>query len=379
MRILHLIDSGGLYGAEVMLLTLIQEQTALGLHVVLGSIGAPDDPVKPLESAAERLGVRLKVFRMTPGYNLGGIRQILRYVRAERIDLVHGHGYKANVLIGALPRFIRTVPYIGTLHGWTSAGQMSAVRLYETVERLALRRLDAIVAVSSAMRGMKDVARLPASKVRVIHNGINPDGASSIAVDRDDEIARFCAAGFTVGILGRLAPEKGHATLIEAVHSLRAAGKDVRILILGEGRLRAELETLVDNLDLRSFVFFAGYRQDASVYLPLLKACALPSFREGLPIVLLEAMRARVPIIASRVGGIPEAVIDGQSALLIEPGDVPGLAGAIARLHDDPQFATGLAAAARRDLEQKFSSTVMARQYAAVYADLLGRRASPAV
>ena len=379
MRILHLIDSGGLYGAEVMLLTLIREQMTRGLHVVLGSIGEPDDPAKPLEQAAGRLGVKLQVFRMKSGYNVGGIRQILRYVHAEGIEVVHGHGYKANVLIGALPRFVRGVPYVGTLHGWTSGGQMSAVRLYETVERLALRRLDAVVAVSTAMRAMKDVARLPASKVRVIQNGIDPDGHPAVAPDGDDEIARFCAGGFTVGILGRLAPEKGHKTLIDAVHSLRAGGRDVRVLILGEGRLRAELEAQVNDLGLRPSVLFAGYRQDAAIYLPLLKACALPSFREGLPIVLLEAMRARVPIIASRVGGIPEAVSDGLSALLIEPGDVAGLAGAIARLHGDPQFASGLATAARRDLEQKFSSSVMARKYEAVYNDLLGRQESVVV
>jgi len=374
MRILHLIDSGGLYGAEVMLLTLIREQMTRGLHVVLGSIGELDQPEKPLEQAARRLGVKLQVFRMKSGYNLAGMRQILRYVRAEGIELVHGHGYKANVLIGALPRFIRGVPYVGTLHGWTSGGQMSAVRLYETVEKLALRRLDAVVAVSSAMRGIKDVARLPESKVRVINNGIDPDGHAAAAPDRDDEIARFCAAGFTVGILGRLAPEKGHRTLIEAVHSLRAAGRDIRLLILGDGRLRAELEALVDERGLRPSVLFAGYRQDAAIYLPLLKVCALPSFREGLPIVLLEAMRASVPIVASRVGGIPEAVSGGRSALLVEPGESAGLADAIARLHGDPQFALGLAASARRDLEQKYSSSVMAREYEAVYAHLLGRQ-----
>src|SRR5687768_16193850 len=102
MRILHLIDSGGLYGAEVILLTLIREQMTRELHVVLGSIGEPDDPVKPLEQAAGRLGVKLQLFRMESGYNLGGIRQLLRYVRDEGIDVVHGHGYKANVLIGAL-------------------------------------------------------------------------------------------------------------------------------------------------------------------------------------------------------------------------------------------------------------------------------------
>lgn len=370
-RVLHLIDSGGLYGAEVMLLTLMQEQMRMGAAVVLGSIGVPGEPAKPLERAASERGIEVVQFRMPPGYSLRGIRQILRYLRERRVALVHGHGYKANVLIGGLPRFIRRVPYLGTLHGWTAGGQMSAVRLYEAVERFALRRLDAVVAVSPAMLAIKAVADLPAGRLRVIANGIDVTPPAG-EIEAAPRIVEYCTGRFTIGIVGRLSPEKGHATLLSAVHALRSAGRDMRVLIVGEGRLRGELEQLTDSLGLRDAVLFAGYCQNASAYLPLLRVCALPSRSEGLPMVLLEAMRAGVPVVASRVGGIPEAVVDGQSALLVSADDAQGLARALARLQDEPALAARLAAQARCRLERSFSSRVMAEQYLTAYSDLLG-------
>ena len=122
MHILHIIDSGGMYGAEVMLLNLVEEQIRQGLSPVIASIGGVQSGEKPLELEAHKRGFPLKIFRMRPGPNLIGAMEILKYAKSTRCDLLHSHGYKGNILFGFLPKKIRRLPLVATLHGWTSAG-----------------------------------------------------------------------------------------------------------------------------------------------------------------------------------------------------------------------------------------------------------------
>ena len=134
MKILHIIDSGGLYGAEVMLLNLMGEQVALGLTPILVSIGDPGVAEKPLEAEAKRRGLRVEMFRMRPGPNILGAFEIMRFARGERAELLHSHGYKGNILFGFLPRFVRRMPMVTTLHGWTWSGGMTRMLLYEWLD-----------------------------------------------------------------------------------------------------------------------------------------------------------------------------------------------------------------------------------------------------
>ena len=129
MKVLHVIDSGGLYGAEVMLLNLMSEQVAMGLEPILASIGDPGITEKPLETEAIRRGLPVKVFRMRPGPNVWGALKILRFARSELVGLLHSHGYKGNILFGLMPRMLRRIPMVATVHGWTWTGGISRMGL----------------------------------------------------------------------------------------------------------------------------------------------------------------------------------------------------------------------------------------------------------
>ena len=144
MRILHLIDSGGVYGAERILLYLAQEQQRRGHDPVIGSIGSLGVRPKVIETTAASLGLRVVPIRIARRPTPGMIRLLLQTVRDVAPDVLHSHGYKADILLGFLPRRVRG-PMLTTLHGWTAAGKVDALWLYERLDRISLRRIDAVV------------------------------------------------------------------------------------------------------------------------------------------------------------------------------------------------------------------------------------------
>ncbi|MDD2852267.1 MAG: glycosyltransferase [Desulfuromonadaceae bacterium] len=390
MKILHIIDSGGLYGAEVMLLNLISEQVALGHIPILASIGDPGIPEKPLEAECKRRGFNVAVFRMKPGPNLIGALDILRFARAEQVDILHSHGYKGNILFGFLPRFVRCFPMISTLHGWTWSGGMTRMRVYEWLDSLSLSRVDRVVTVSSAMQNHPRLKNRRDLALEVVPNGIPLDernisqnfpppfqgegrGGDGFRKEADlnPEIIAFCRSGFTIGAIGRLSPEKAFDALLEVVAALSAQGTDIRLVILGEGGLRASHEAAVSKLGIEKNVLMPGYIPDAKRYLPFFNLFAMPSLTEGLPMVLLEAMLAGVPIIATRVGGIPEVLQEGSCGLLINPDCREELERGITNVMHNPEAAGERVKAAKLRVTDTYSSRVMAEKYLAIYQSVL--------
>ena len=201
MRVLHLIDSGGLYGAERVLLSLVEEQRRIGIAAAIVSIGEPGIVEKPLERAAREIGTLVHPFRMLPGPNPVGALRLLGVARRERADVLHSHGFKANVLLAFLPRRWRCIPMVSTLHGYTGGARVGRMRLYEWADRRALGRMDRVVLVHGGMLRDPRLARLRDSRWSVIENGIDLDLALE-ASKVDEGVARFCAAGPTLGAVG---------------------------------------------------------------------------------------------------------------------------------------------------------------------------------
>lgn len=370
MKILHIIDSGGLYGAEVMLLNLMNEQAALGLEPVLASIGDPGRAEKAIEAEASRRGLQVAAFRMRPGPNIAGALEVLRFARREKCDLLHSHGYKGNIMFGFLPRWLRRMPMLATVHGWTWTGGMTRMAVYEWLDSLSLARMDRVVLVNEAMKNHPRLKNRPNLAVEVVANGIpdnyEADGDDSCA-GLDREILDFCRQSYTIGAIGRLSPEKGFDLLLEAVAGLIAEGKDVQLLLLGEGGMRRRLEQRVQELALENRVLMPGYVHNARNYLPILQLFAMPSLTEGLPIVLLEAMQAGVPIVASAVGGIPDVLDNGRAGHLIEPGSVASLQHGISEVIRNPTAAGQRVQEAKQRVRNQYSSKTMAITYLELY------------
>jgi glycosyltransferase involved in cell wall biosynthesis len=196
---------------------------------------------------------------------------------------------------------------------------------------------------------------------RVIPNGMAP-------LDRETLRRPGPADEFHVGIVGRLVPVKGHAVLLEAAARL-AHRPGLRIDIFGTGPLEEELKSRAAALGDK--VVFHGFRQDMRAAMASLDCVAMPSFNEGLPYTLLEAMHLGLPIVASRVGGMKEILSDGKTALLVEPGDAAALADSLSAVMDDRALGESLGAEARADARARFDIGTMAASYVKLYREVM--------
>jgi glycosyltransferase involved in cell wall biosynthesis len=371
MRILHFVDSAGLYGAEAVILELVRQQQRKGHSPAIVSIGAIGVDVKPLEREARRRGAPLYVVRMTNGPNVRGALGLLKLAQQENADILHSHGYKPDILLGLMPRRLRQQPLVCTLHGYTSAEGLDRMRVYRWLDMRAARRADAVVLVHDGMRSNAGLSALKNDTIRVIENGV-ADTDEGVSAALDPRIVEFCRGGRVIGSIGRLSPEKGFDRLISAFAQLVRDGAAERLLILGEGPERASLEQRVAALGLSDFVLMPGF-VSAQRYLPLMKAFVLSSLTEGMPICLLEAMRAGVPIVATRVGGVPKMLGDGDGGVLVQPGDVNELARAIATLLKNEMLSRSVVRHSEITV-RGFTSERMTERYLELYTSLLSAR-----
>lgn len=371
IRILHVIDSGGLYGAEAVLLALMVQSEAMGHRPALLSLSDPGIGRKPIEEEALRRGLSFKRLEMGTLPRPGSLSRLLRAIREERVDVVHSHGYKANIIFGLMPRAVRPVPVVCTLHGWCSTGGFSRLRFYEWLDARVLGRHDAVVAVSRRMLDLPAISRRRLRRLRLIPNAAAPLPAGLPAAG-NESITDFCRRRFTFGAVGRLSREKGFDDALEALARLRRRGVEAGLLIMGEGAMRGELEALVTEHDLTDRVMMPGYVREAGRCLPLLGAFVLSSLTEGMPISILEAMAAGTPIVSTSVGEVPEMLDGGRAGLLVPPGEPAELARAMERLAGDAGLRERLAGEASRRRASLYSPEGMARAYLELYGEVLG-------
>jgi glycosyltransferase involved in cell wall biosynthesis len=373
MRILHLIHSEGVYGAERILMYLAREQQRRGHEPVLGSIGPLGVGPKEIETTAQSSGLPVVPIRIASRPTPGVIRSILQTVREIAPDVLHSHGYKADILLGFLPRRVRG-PMLTTLHGWTAGGKLDALWLYEQLDRISLRRIDAVVVVASPMLQLPTLRQVAPERLHLIENGI-----PSLAERLEEMAARgvaalprelliFMAQQPTVVAIGRLSREKGLVVLLEAF--ARRAQRACQLLIVGEGPERAALRRRIQQLRLSGSVLISGYVEGADRLLEHAAGFVMSSLTEGMPLVLLEALQWQVPILATRVGAIPELLDGVRRGQLVEPGDVAALAAGLERLLATPG---GAGASATPAPTSRFSSAVMAEKYLDRYQKILER------
>lgn len=370
MRILHLIDSGGVYGAERILLYLAREQQQRGHQPIIGSIARPGVVETPLEATARSWRLPVESIRIPPQPIPSVIRALLGVRKDVKADVLHSHGYKANILLGPLPRRLRG-PMLATLHGHTGTTRFSALWVYEHLDRVALRRLDSVVVVTRAMLQLSAVRAIVPARRCLIENGI-PALETRLAdlaagdVPLPPDLVELTRQRPTLVAIGRLSVEKGFAGLIEAFgRANRARGGTHQLLIVGEGPERAALAQRIAALGLHERVTLAGYVAGADRLLETAAGFVMSSFTEGMPLVLMEALQWGVPILATSVGAIPELLQDGCLGGLVPPHDVDALARGLAAVMAGT--ATGAAEARVSSLPSHFSSDRMARDYLRLY------------
>jgi len=302
---------------------------------------------------------------------LGMARQVAERARADRFDLLHTHGFKEN-LVGLLAARMARIPIVSTAHGFSLA--FRRLELYRRLDLLLLRAFRRVLAVSGPVRRELIAAGLRPERVRVVHGAL--DLADFLAqVDSDaDGVRRSLSIDPgcpLISFAARLSPEKGHAFFLRAARKVLDHRPEARFLVIGEGPLRSELERTASALSLDEGLRFLGFRTDVATLISISDLVVLPSVKEGLPDVLLEAAALAKPVIASQVGGIPEIVRHGVTGLLVPPADPEALAEAVLHLIDRPDEAQRMGARGREVVTHEFSVDRMARRVAAVYDELM--------
>jgi len=339
LRVLCFLNSVVRGGVEHHVLDLLRrvERGRFDLRLV-----CPPVLAEQMRAELDELAVPVDQIEIRSWRQLGAIRQFRRLLRQWRPDIVHSHLYFASRYASPLARGARVPFVLETAHIEESWRRGWRQRL-ALIDGLASRCCHRIIAVSNAVKDFYVQAkRVPAAKIVVVYNGIDlsrfdPDAPRDLAALREE--LGIEADEKVVSVVGRLAEQKGHRYLIEAAKAVVAAVPRARFVLAGRGELEAALKAQAHQLGLSDRVVFAGFRRDVDNVYALSHVVALPSLFEGLPLTVAEAQAMRRPVVATRVSGTPEVLLDGETGLLVPPRDVSALARALIRVLRDEELA----------------------------------------
>lgn len=372
MKVLHLIDSGGLYGAEKMLLTLVKEQINQGLEPMILSAGEPGIDEKAIEAEARRLRLPVAPWRMRSGLNLLAALKIQKFARENGYQLLHSHGYKFNIMMGLFPLAVRRLPLVSTLHGYVHAPRFSKMWLYELLDRIAVYGTQAVVLVGNAMKQELPAGIRSSARLRVISNGLDAGQLRASAQEplTPDLDAFARRHQFLLVAVGRLSREKNFDSLIEAFASFRRQQSGGGLVIVGEGHLRPNLEALIERHGLEDAILLPGYCSQVPALLARSDLLVMPSLTEGLPITLLEAMAVGLPVMVSGVGEMPDVLGQGQGGRILTDVSPEVIANELESFFSAQVSPSENVAWARQRIEQHYSASATTAKYLQLYREL---------
>lgn len=375
IRILALIEAATLTGVARSVLNFAEalsrerNRFAFSVAIVIAARGVTLDG--PLARTATAAGLTVSALAERRRFDPRAVRHLRRLCAEFEPDVIQSHAVKSHVLVW-LARLRQRHVWIAFHHGYTSTDLKT--RAYNLLDRVTLRDAHHVVTVAEAFRGDMVRCGVEEARLSVLHNAapaFRPPGRN--ARERLRERLSLPRGTRIVAAVGRLSAEKGQVDLVRAFARVRATVPPAHLLIAGEGPERPRLEREILRCNLQWDVTLLGELEDVAPLYQLADLVVLPSATEGCPNVLLEAMAARVPVVASHVGGIPEIVSDGRTALLVRPGDVEALAGAVARMLLDGPLARRIATEALRHVTQHHHPAARAMHLAAIHHGVLAR------
>lgn len=335
-RVMHFLESGGLYGAESVVLNLSREMLkACDYFPVIACIVQNSVEQVALYEKAVSFGIESHKIIINNKKFPFDILLFLFKLKKLRIDLIHSHGYKSSIIAFISMLFLR-IPVLPTCHLWFwSKAAPLKFRVMTAMEIFLYRFLKVITVVSQPIKQTLVQRGIHPEKIQIIRNGVNLD--DFIPLTESEQLQLGEELGLEVGVpviinLGRLTEQKAHINIIRAAQILKNHGQKFIILIIGDGSLREELEHQIQERGVEAEVRILGFREDAKKLLQLADVFLLPSLDEGMPMALLEAMASRVPVIATGVGDVPEIIEAGKCGVEIIINDVGAIVEGIERL-----------------------------------------------
>ena len=315
-----------------------------------------------------------------PLKDLMALMNLICFLKKNPYHIVHTHNSKAGFLGRLAAKLAGTAVIIHTVHGFAFHDQEPLYRqiLFRNLERLASRWCDKMIFISQPLIDWALRERIVAEeKILRVYSGIELDLFRPVTGERKNRNRKkwkLKQNDAVIGIVSKLWDGKGHAVLINAFKELKKEIKNARLVIVGEGYLYEELLRMVDMHCLKDSVLFTGFRMDVSEIISTFDVAVLPSFFEGMGRVLLEAMAMEKPVVASRVGGIPDLLEHGINGLLVRPGNVEELTEALKKILTDKRLAESMGKQGRKRIKEQFSADVMAQSIQKLYRELLTRK-----
>ncbi len=362
LRVLHLISSGGFYGAENVVIQLALALKRLNCEVIIGVFQNRHRPNTEIAETARLHGLEVQVFECRGKLDFGTVKAIRNFICEREVGILHTHGYKADIYGYRAAKSTRA-GLVATTHSWP--GKSCILRQYALLDRVILRWFDHVCAVSNKVADVLRRFHVPNEIITVVENGIDIGQFSGGRPVLREELG--LRENPLVGFVGRLAPEKGLEYLLRAAAGVLNTLPAAKVILAGDGPKRSALEKLARQLGIEKSVIFLGRRSDlASIYASF-DVFVLPSLSEGMPLAVLEAMAAKKPVVATRVGAIPKMVKDQQTGLLVDAGDITGLQSAISLLLDRRDLRRTLGQSGHEVAKALFSSDSMAKNYLGIY------------
>ena len=374
VRVAFCIDGMGIGGTELNALRTAERLDSSRFHVSVICLQQHG----PLLARYQELGISVLPLPLRRLHGLTALRQgvrLARYLSTEQVDIVHSHDAYNNIFSTAWARMARTPVIIASRRWWDGLPR----KALGVVNRYAYRFADCVIANSTRVgKLLVSDDGVPADRVAVIPNFVSESAFEPL---EDDQRARLLAdlelppGSLVIGCVAGLRPIKDHETLITAIASLRPRWPLLRLVLVGDGDARPSLERLVRQLCLGDIVRFAGVRPHEPNLHHLFDISVLSSLSEAFPNTIVEAMAAGRPVVATRVGGVMDAVVEGETGALVparQPGD---LAGAIETLLLNPELRRAMGDAAQRRARAQFHATSVLASLESLYDRLLVSRA----
>jgi glycosyltransferase involved in cell wall biosynthesis len=353
--------------------------------LVAGNVGQGE---QSMAYVADDLGVPVVTIphlhrEISPVRDLLATIRLARIIRAERPAILHTHTAKAGAVgrVAALLAGRRRPPIIvHTFHGHVLRGYFGRLwtGVFRLLERVLARITDVLVAVSPEVRDeLVAFGVAPATKFRVIRLGIelderlSPDGAARAETRR---VMGVADERFVVGWIGRMTAVKRTDVVLESFRRLRDEGVDAVLCMVGDGPDRHWVENLAGGLGIMRDSLFPGYQEDVGPFFAAFDVFVLPSGNEGTPVTAIEALASGCPVVATRVGGVPDVVTDGEDGFLVDPGDVEGLAASLARLANDPALRARMGGAGRERMRSRYAVDRLIDDVDRLYRELLQQK-----
>lgn len=368
ITVVHLIGSLRIGGAERQLLSLAPFFDTERFRTIVCTM----EPDGPLTDTLRESGVDVRALNFRMRHFASGVRRLVKLLKQEKVDVLHMHMYHA-AWYGRIAGLCAHVPVmITTDHGqelWKKPWDVAFERYMNkhTAMRIAVSR-----DVADILRTRE---RVPEEKLLVLLNGVDVERFRPNKAERD---AVRSELGFVddivvVGTVARLVDPKALHILIKAVALARKAVPQMKLVLIGDGPLRGDLERCASEQGVSDIVTFAGMRSDIPAVLAAMDIFCLSSKSEGLPVSLLEAMAAERTIVSTRVGGIPEVLTDHREGLLVEPNDPDALADALQEVACNSELAAGLARKASEKVAAEYSNRAVVRKLEEIYGGLLNK------